>query len=119
MAIKDVSYNKDRFIARISNLKEEDRLYLELSLNKTKTSLISKEGFIKYLKKYKGIDSFWYRDVVEEFSDLDLNEILQNVSKGSKIYSQIQSELIYRQYSKLNKNEKMSDTARTVPVMSS
>lgn len=104
--IKKLSYSEDEFIERIEELKEEDRLYLELSHNKEKITHISSEGFIKYINKYKDNEVFLYDKVVTSFSDVDLNVILQNINKESKVYSQIQSEIIYRQYSKLNDNEK-------------
>jgi len=104
--VKGLSRDEDVFMNRINDLKEEDRLYLELVHNKKNIKPISVEGFIKYLKKYKDSENFLYDNVIASFSDTELNKIISNINEGSIVHSQIQSEIVYRQYSKLNKNEK-------------
>lgn len=107
--IKYIRENKDRheiLISRIDNLKDSDRLYLELSVDKINLTKIDKDSFIEFINKYPDeIDDFYYGDVCLFFNNEELKEIANQV-KSEKLHNYIENEIIYREYSSLDKKQK-------------
>ena len=99
------AFSKDKWIDSIKDLKEEDRLYLELSSG-SKNTPVSKDTFIKYVNKYGENNISSYMDCLYDFENEDLNEILEKINVDSPLYSQVKSEILCREYSKINQIEK-------------